>query len=128
MPLIQKEDVLAYTTISKVVSRGERLVQDISRAEKRVFAICGHNFSDILKYPEIPSDVKLAAILWTEYYSMKEANKETDGFKSESFDDYSYQKAGNANITEPDTFLLLSPYIAVASPSESKTVLKVRAI
>lgn len=128
MSLITKDDVLAYTSIASVTARGEKITNDILRAEIRVFAICNHNFSDVTKYPTIPPEVKLATILWTEYYTLKELGKESEGLKSETLPDYSYVKANNAGIAEPDTYLLLAPFIQNTAPSQSKAVLKLRAI
>lgn len=134
MSLISKDDVLGYTSIAKVTARGDKLLQDITRAEKMVFEICGHQFTGtdattgLPLYPTIPEDVKLATILWTEYYALKEIGKETEGIKSETLLDYAYVKANNASVAEPDTYLLLKPYIIADAPSTSKAVLKFRAI
>ena len=135
MSLITREDVLKYTSIVKISSRGEKLDNDILRAEKKVFAICNHDFTgldsstQLPTYPNIPEEVKLATILWAEYFALKEIWKESAGLKSESLEGYSYTKANNTSIEEPDTYLLLKDHFKDSrESSKSKVFLRLGAI
>jgi hypothetical protein len=134
MSLITKDDVIAYSSIASVIARGDKLSNDVLRAELMVYDICGHDFTatdpitGLPVYPTIPDSVKLAATLWAEHYALQEISKETAGFKSETLENYSYTKAGNASVTEPDTYLLLKPYITGVDASNTNVVLRMRAL
>jgi hypothetical protein len=128
MPLISYTDVVAYSSIPKIVARGEKLENEILRADEKIFSICNHDFTGDDYVEGIPDKVKLAAILWTEYYALVELGKESADLKSESLPDYSYVRANNSAIAEPDTMLLLKDYIEDDSESSSKLVFKMRAI
>lgn len=127
MRLVTIEEVLGYTSIESISQRGSKLSNDILRAEKKVFEICNHEFTDTEAYPTIPDEVKLSVILWTEYYALIELNKENEGFKKESLPDYSYERGVNIRECEPDTYLLLKKYISSTDPSQSRVVFKLRA-
>lgn len=90
-PWVLPGDVKAYTEIESVQGRSEaRLEMDIMRAEQYVITYTHNRFDGP---EEIPAPVKMAVILLAETYaSYANIQKASKGgaFKSETFDDYSY--------------------------------------
>lgn len=89
--LVTPTEVIEYTAFAKVKSRQpSQLEMDIIQAEAEIFTWCGHTFSET-DYPEIPAEVKLAAIKLTEFFAL--SNTDTGfvrGYQSESIGNYSY--------------------------------------
>ena len=128
MPIVTTAEVIAYTEVEKVKTRAEeKLAMDIRRAEQKVRNFLGHLFEDTVKYPTVPEVAKDAILLYAEYYARLEINKQSDGIKSETFDDYSYTKAEKA-IQEPDALGLLLPYIAKPNTGTTKLAFKLRGL
>ena len=75
-----------------------KLSIDITRAEAMIIKYCHHDFSNAEKYPSLPDNVRVAAILLTEALAHNGyvSNAAYSNYKSESFDDYSYT-AGEAS-------------------------------
>lgn len=113
MPLpsvnVLPQDIIDYTEDEEVKKRPEnKLTFDIVRAESKVFSLCGQNFSDL---DELPAPIKLSIILYAEYYALGAIKlKSVNKYKSESYDDYSYQLSED-EIPEPDIYNLIEPYI-----------------
>lgn len=116
-PWVTPQEVKEYTEITAVKERTDaKLTVDISRAEERVIAITHNDFSDS-KYAEaMPDAVKTAVILLAESYALNAVNKKKQNegvYKSETYDDYSYEYATGTEISESDLDLtsLLDNYI-----------------
>ena len=90
-PWVLPKDVKAYSEIESVQGRSKaRLEMDIMRAEQYVITYTHNRFEG---YDVIPAPVKTAVILLAEAYaSYANIQKTSKGgaFKSETFDDYSY--------------------------------------
>lgn len=99
-PWVLPKDVKAYTEIESVQGRSKaRLEMDIMRAEQYVITYTHNKFEG---YDEIPAPVKTAVILLAEAYaSYANIQKASKGgaFKSETFDDYSYDM-GESSIED----------------------------
>lgn len=76
----------------------DKLLIDITRAEAMIIGYCHHDFSNAEKYPQLPNNVRVAAILLTEAIAHNGyvTNAAYSNYKSETFDDYSYT-AGDTN-------------------------------
>lgn len=118
-PWVTSAEVKAYTDYPTVKSRAdEKLAVDISRAELRVIDYTNNRFEDATKYPVIPESVKTAVILIAEMYAFNAAEgaEGKGGYKSETFDDYSYTLADtNAKLDNLDLGPLLDEYINLKS-------------
>jgi hypothetical protein len=124
MALILPIDIVEYTENEAVKARSINKIQmDILKAETKIFNIVGHKFEAV---NEIPQPVKLAAILYTEYYALLAvARKTQDSDKqSETLDEYSYTR-GKSEIPEPDVEDLLLPYIVSSTEKKNRITLKV---
>ena len=117
-PWIEPHEVREYTTNPSVQQRSRaRLLVDISRAEQYVITYCGHDFSDEVLYPELPSSVRTAMLLITELYASN-AEAEATGrslLRSETNDDYSYTAQDVQTALDNLTVgPLLDPYVKKA--------------
>lgn len=111
-PLITPQQVIDYTESPKVKNReASKITVDIARATSKVLKLLNRSKDDPLFATSVPDEIQTALILWTEYYSLKEVEKQSSGFQSETFDDYSYTKAPNASIEEPEVLDLIESYI-----------------
>lgn len=94
-PWVLPEDVQSYTEYPSVQKRSdEKLRVDIARAEQYIISYTRNRFEDA-QFPSIPESVKTAVILIAEMYAFNssEGAQGKGGYKSESFDDYSYTLA-----------------------------------
>lgn len=108
-PYVTPEEVIDYTEDEDLKKRPlSKIKFDIVRAESKVFSLCNQDFSSM---DELPSPVKLSIILYAEYYALGAIKlKNINKYKSESYDDYSYQLSED-EIPEPDIYNLIEPYI-----------------
>ena len=117
-PWITPQDVKDYTDYQKVKGRSdEKLKVDITRAESRVISYTGNRF-DGIEYPVLPESVRTAAILVAEMYAFNAAEGADGkgGYKSETFDDYSYTMADTGEkLDNLDLRPLLDEYIVTGS-------------
>jgi hypothetical protein len=129
-PWITPAEVKDYTTYDKVSARTDaKMLHDITRAESYLIDRFGNDFSDAAKFPSIPPDVKLAAILVTEVYSYNAMlDPEKSNVKSETFDDYTYTRSGDGSLSVDvlDLEPLMHNY-AIQKP-EGKTFMRMTAI
>lgn len=93
--LVTPEEVIEYSVFAKVKNRPPNLLElDILQASTDIYTWCGHNFDDTTLYPEIPPEVRLAAIKLTEYYALMNSDSSyVKGYQSESIGNYSYTLA-----------------------------------
>lgn len=111
---VTTQEVKEYTEFESVQQRSdERLEKDIFRAQQYVIA---YTHNDFRTYREIPEPVKTAVILISEAYARNAYLYTVQGeMKSETFDDYSYTKAGTAesliDIDGLDLKALLDPWV-----------------
>ena len=117
-PWVTPEEVKDYSDRKSVKDRDDsKLVIDISRSEMYVISYTRNKFDDEVKYPVIPEPVKNAVVLLAETYAAGAAglggDAEVSGnFKSETFDDYSYNIIDSATkIDNLDLGFLLDDYI-----------------
>ena len=116
-PWVTPQEVRDYTDITAVKERTDaKLAVDISRAEAKVMAICHNDFSAPEYATAMPTEVKTAVILLAESYancSINATKQSNSTYKSETFDDYSYEFADGAEISVSDLDLtsLLDEYI-----------------
>ena len=92
-PWVTPDEVKTYTDYPTVQKRSDgKLKVDISRAEQYVISYTNNRFEDNEKYPVVPESLKTAVILVAEMYAFNAAQgaEGKGGYKSESFDDYSY--------------------------------------
>lgn len=122
-PLITPQEVIEYTDNQEVKVRPpEKLKLDIVRSESKIFSLCGKDF---LKESTLPEPIRIALILYAEYYAIGATiNKNGGMYKSESFDDYSYELR-DETIAEPDVYYLIEPYV-VNHQARNKVELKLR--
>jgi len=129
-PWVTPAEVKEYTSYDKVSARADaKMVHDITRAERYLIDRFGNDFTDAIKYPTVPPDVKLAAILVTEVYSYNAMLKPEElGIKSETFDEYTYTRSGDAalSVEALDLASLMSQY-EIQKP-EGKTFLRMTVI
>jgi hypothetical protein len=112
-PWITPQDVKDYTEYPSVVARADsRLAVDISRAESYVIDYTNNDFGSAEFLPE---SVRTAAILAAEAYAYNAANAPKGGYKSETFDDYSYTLSDNPSVSlgALDLAPLLDEYVVV---------------
>ncbi|MCD8018430.1 MAG: DUF3199 family protein [Clostridiales bacterium] len=122
---VAPDEVIEYTSYEDVKKRPRaKLIADIIRARQKVVAITNNHFQD---YEAIPEPVRMAVILLAEAYAKNDIEISNGGFKSETFDDYSYTR-DSATIDLSDLGLddLLSDYIV--TEGIGRVVMKLRAI
>lgn len=125
-PWITPEDLTEYTDIKVVQERKpNKLKTDIFRAEQKIISITNNSFDDDEKYPEIPEQVRVAALLLSEAYAKNDVERAKEKkLKGETFDDYSYTaESGEINIDDLDIYGLLSDYIV---SSGGNTLFRIR--
>lgn len=111
-PWVKPEDVIEYTDNEKIKTRSHaKLESDIARAEKYVIFHTHNHFDDEKKYPELPTDVRLAVILLAESYANTDILTKNGAMKSESFDDYSYTLDDRDEIERLGLGPLLDDYV-----------------
>ena len=116
-------------TITVIPERtNEKIAVDITRAEAMIIKYCHHDFSDTEKYPELPENVRVAAILLAEAIAHNDyvSTVAYSNYKSESMDDYSYT-AGDAtavSISGLGLASLLDEY--VTSQAKGGVLLRMR--
>lgn len=117
-PWLTPQELKAYTEMEKVKARSDVKVQaDITRAENYIIHRTNNDFSDNAKYPTIPDDVKLAAMLVAEHYSAVASSEPQTEYQSETFKDYSYTKKTSIDksVDDVDIDALISRYVQSAS-------------
>lgn len=107
--LITPIDIKSYTDYEDVLNRDDnKLLIDIKRA---VTYVQTYTNNDFLQYEIIPDNVKTALILLSEYYAYSAINK-SNGFKSETLDNYSYTKeTSSISINDIDLNTLLDDFV-----------------
>ncbi|HDR6218521.1 protein YqbG [Bacillus cereus group sp. BceL212] len=129
MALITAQELIDYTVLPEVKNRPVPLLeQDILEADTEIYNLSNIDFTDKTKFPEVPSEVKLACKKLAQYYAYTNADTSAmKGIKSESVGggDYSYTK-DSSSITKPDVINLLKGYIPNAG--KKKVTFKMRAI
>lgn len=126
MSLISTTDLVLYTDSEKVKARDvAKLEMDIRRAQSKILQHLKRTETDSLFIPAVPQAIKDSLILYAEFLSLKEIEKQKAGISAESFDDYSYTRSSNG-IEEPDVFDLLDEYILGEPLNSNKVVLKAR--
>lgn len=130
MSFIVAADLIKYTDSEKVKKRNpEKLDMDIRRAEKTVLHLLNRKPDDSIFLNGAPEDIKSAIILYAEYYALWEIRKHSSGYKSESFDDYSYTLTDDFKLEEPDVKELIREYIKkLDPPKHNKATFKMRCI
>jgi len=127
-PWALPQEVKDYSDYKKVQTRSdEKLKVDIFRAETHVINYTGNRFTDTEKYPELPENVKIAVILIAELYAFNAAESQDGkgGYKSETFDDYSYTLADtDEKIANLSLGSLLDEFIVASSGGS--VILKMR--
>lgn len=86
----------------------------INLAESKIIAYCHHDFSDDVKYPELPESVKNATYILAEAFCYNDSRQTTGVIKSETYDDYSYTIESSETSTDFDVLgiaTLLKPYV-----------------
>lgn len=91
-------------TVEKVIvpeRTDAKLLIDIARAEAMIIGYCHHDFSNAEKYPQLPNNVRVAAILLTEAIAHNGyiTNAAYSNYKSETFDDYSYTAGDTSAVS-----------------------------
>lgn len=111
-PWVTPEEVISYSESSEVKKRAaDKLIIDIARAEQRVVNYTNNDFSDVVKYPTIPDNVRFAVILLAEVYAQNAIETVRRKLRSETFDDYSYTvDSGIIDIDSIDIASLLDSY------------------
>jgi hypothetical protein len=112
-PWVTPEEVIEYTDFEKVKTRSTAKLQaDIVRAENYIIHRTNNTFQDNEKYPEIPSDIKLATMLIAEFYANTATQDPQKRYQSETYKDYSYTiSGGDMSVDDIDISALISPYI-----------------
>lgn len=110
MPFITNAELIAFTPIDAIKSRSTTLLDyDILEAEAEIKQICGHDFSDTVKYPSLPVEVKLATLKLSQYYSIVNSDESViKAIKSQNIGDFSFSSDG---LEKPSVLHLLRPYI-----------------
>lgn len=124
-PWVTPEDIKNYTDYKSIQGRDDKkLAVDIFRAEQYIIKYTNNDFKDE-EVIVIPASVKTAVLLVAEIYAYKAVERE-GGFKSESFDDYSYtlQDSSVLDFDNLDLESLLEDYIN--TQSKNKTIMKLR--
>ncbi|MCC2441996.1 protein YqbG [Bacillus paranthracis] len=129
MPLITAQELIDYTVLPEVKKRPVPLLeQDILEADTEIYNLSKIDFSDKTKYPEVPTEVKLACKKLAQYYaSINSDTNAMKGIKSESIGggDYSYTK-DSASVTKPSVLYLLQKFMN--HKGKNKVTFKMRAI
>jgi hypothetical protein len=112
-PWVTPEEVIEYTDFEKVKTRSTAKLQaDIVRAENYIIHRTNNTFQDNEKYPEIPSDIKLATMLIAEFYANTATQDPQKRYQSETYKDYSYTiSGGDMSVDDIDISALISPYV-----------------
>ncbi len=118
-PWIIPSDVKGYSEFEKVKNRADaKLVMDISRAESYIIKRTNNTFTDATKYPTIPENIRLAAILVAEHYANASTTDPQKKMQSETFKDYSYtvsEAGADQDVEDLDIDALISDYINKSS-------------
>lgn len=119
-PWITPADIKEYTDHKEVQERSDaKLLADITRAQAKIVKLTHNKFEDD-KYPETPDNIRLATILVAEALAKNAVLKTQTRFKSETYDDYSYEKeSSEIDLEGLGLDDLLSDYIV---PEKSGTV------
>lgn len=125
-PWITPKDVKDYTELPKVSARSDpKLLTDIIRAENYIIIRTNNKFDDAVKYPDLPPEIKLAAILVAEFYANKTTTAPTKQYQSESFKDYSYTiKTEEEGVDAVDIDSLIA--IHILPPTKGTLNMKLR--
>ena len=130
-PWVTPQDVIKWSERPSVQKRSKaRLKVDILRAEQYVIAYTRNSFSDPVRWPVIPEQVRIAVMMLAEQYAANAAALGAQGaasgmFKSERFDDYSYTIADTGfQIDNLKLGALLDEFIEQVGPGN--VVMKMR--
>lgn len=113
-PWVTPQEIKDYTDYEKVKVRPEpKLLADIVRAENYIMHRTNNDFQDSEKYPDIPSDIKLATMLVAEFYANTATQDPQKKYQSETFKDYSYtvSSGSDMSVDDLDISALISSYI-----------------
>lgn len=122
-PWVTPLQVKEYTDYGSVKERDDKkLAFDISRAEQVVISYTNNDFSDSVKYPQVPEAVKTAVILLAEAYGCQAAMGDKRNKKSETFDDYSYTLQDGSISVESLSLGPLLEEFALAKPKNGVTM------
>lgn len=113
-PWITPQEIKEYTDFEKVKARSDVKIQaDIVRAENYIIHRTNNDFQDSEKYPEIPSDIKLATMLVAEFYANTATQDPQKKYQSETFKDYSYtvSSGSDMSVDDLDISALISAYV-----------------
>ncbi|WP_206458700.1 protein YqbG [Anaerovorax sp. IOR16] len=125
-PWLTPEELKEYTDFEKVKNRSDgKLKTDITRAENYIIHRTNNEFPNE-KFPEIPADIKLAALLVAEHYSVIASTAPQSEYQSETFKDYSYTKTTSIDksVDDVDIDALISRYVIL--PTIGTVNLKLR--
>ena len=126
--LIVPQEVRDYSTIKSVKDRSEeQLIIDIIQAESKLMEVTGRATDDAIFSP-LPEGVNVFLIRWAEYYAANSDFANSGQYKSETFDDYKYDKFDTAKIVSPDINGLIKSYIMIEDVTGRQIIFRMRAI
>jgi len=126
--LVQPQEIRDYTTIQSVIDRTDaQLTIDILQAESKLFEATGRTSNDVIFSP-LPENIRIFLIKWSEYYGANSDFANAGQYKSESFDDYEYDKFDSAKVTIPDVNSLIKQYILEEDVSGKQIIFKMRVV
>ena len=127
--LIQPQEVRDYTTIQSVIDRTDgQLTIDILQAQAKLEEATGRAIDDELFDPTLPDAVRIFLIKWAEYYAANSDFANAGQYKTETFDDYKYDKFDSAKVVIPDVNALIKDYILEEEVSGKQIIFKMRSI
>lgn len=109
------DEVLKITKHPDLFEKNKlRVEMMISIAESKIISYCKNDFSNDIKYPELPTAVKSATLILADALVYNDNLRTESVIKSESYDDYSYTVDVNESTVALDELGLssmLDPYV-----------------
>lgn len=129
---ITPQEVIDFSSNPDIKNRSiNNIEMDILRAKAKlseVFKLSGKEYDTIVASNPNSKELRLAHILYAEYYGLQSIVISKADIQSETYDDYSYTRRTDKAVIEPDIMPLIKPFIEPDSPSVRSTNMRLRVL
>lgn len=129
---ITPDEIIDFSSNPEIKKRDPKNIEmDILRAKAKISGIfknSNKNYDTIVEKNPNSKELRLAHILYAEYYGLQSLVISKADIQSETYDDYSYTRRTDKAVIEPDIMPLIKPFLEDDSPSIRTTTMRLRVL